>query len=238
MSEKRISEKIIYANRLRIRIVSLQRIIFHKIRIFKIKKMKKEQLVFGGLGLLVIAILVYYLNEKRKREKALIEEKDKENKALRNVIDGLTNEVNEIIDSKNELTGSTKEQLKSLIQEYKDIDEKVAEELISINALIEIKEETRAVFGLAKIIENLLKRIYKGDVELKKNPRFVDLINHAKEKKLLKNEECHFLNGIRAIRNEEAHDLAIKKSRNIIETSMLVGITIIFKLSSTIKAIS
>lgn len=205
--------------------------------------MKKENLIIGGGAILILAIIAYFLIEKRKREDELIESKERErklgqeNKALRNIVSELKEEVNEIIDKKDELSEDVKKQLKSLIEEYKDIDEKVTNELLSVTALIEIKENTKAIMGLAKIIENLLKKIYKGDSELKSNPRFADLIEHAKKKKLIEKDEYHFLNGVREVRNEEAHNLAVQKGINIISTSLLIGVSIIFKLAGIIKGI-
>jgi myosin heavy subunit len=205
--------------------------------------MKKEHLIIGSGAILFLAIIAYFLIEKRKREDELLESQDRErklgneNKALRNIVSDLKEEVNEIIDKKDELPEDVKKQLKSLIDEYKDIDEKVTNELLSVTALIEIKENTKAIMGLAKIIENLLKRIYKGDNKLKSNPRFVDLIEHAKKEKLIEKDEYHFLNGVREIRNEEAHNLSVQKGINIVSTSMLIGVSIIFKLAGIIKGI-
>lgn len=205
--------------------------------------MKKENLIIGGGAIILLAIIAYFLIEKRKREDELSESRDnedrlsKENAALRNIVTDLKDEVKEIIDKKDELSEEVKGQLKALIEEYKDIDEKVTNELLSVTSLIEIKEETKAIMGLAKIIENLLKKIYKDDSELNSNPRFIDLINHAKNKNLIERDEYHFLNGVREIRNEEAHNLAVKKGYNIVSTSLLIGVTIIFKLAAIVRTI-
>ena len=205
--------------------------------------MKKEDLLIGGGAILIFAIIAYFLIEKRKREDELLENKEREkklgqeNKALRNIVSDLKEEVNEIIDKKDELPEDVKNQLKSLIEEYRNIDEKVTNELLSVTALLEIKENTKAIMGLAKIIESLLKKIYTGDKELKSNPRFVDLIEHAKKKKLIEKDEYYFLNGVREIRNEEAHNLAVQKRINIISTSLLIGVSMIFKLAGIIKSI-
>lgn len=204
--------------------------------------MKKENLLWGAVILFTVsAIIAYFLIEKQKRRNELnaSEERERrlehENDTLRNIVMDLKKEVNSIIDNKDELPQEIKNQLKSLIQKYKDIDEKVTTELLSVTALIEINENTKAVMGLAKIIENLLKKIYAGDCELKTNPKFIDLIEHAKNKQLIEKEEYHFLNGVREVRNEEAHKLAVKKEINIISTSLLTGFSIIFKLASRME---
>lgn len=200
--------------------------------------MKKEHLLFGG-GLLVLAIVIYIIIERRKEEEDLLEKNRQnlstENNMLKKHILNLNHEIKELIDTKEELPKEVKSKLKALVDEYKGIDEKMANELLSVNALLDMKEETTAVMKLAKIIENLLKKIYKDDADLRSNPRFVDLINHAKHKNLIEKEEYHFLNGIREIRNEEAHNLAVKKSKNIISSSLSIGIFMIFKFSKIIK---
>lgn len=205
--------------------------------------MKKETLIIGGSVVIIIAIIAYFLLEKRKRETELLESEDREKKlsrentALRNVVSALKNEVNEIIDKKDELSEDVKSQLKSLIEEYKDIDEKVTDELLSVTTLLEIKEDTKAIMGLAKIIERLLKQIYSEDNELRDNARFVDLIEHAKRKNLIENEEYHYLNGLRTIRNEEAHGVGVKKNYNIVSSSLLIGVSIILKLAHVMKQV-
>ena len=135
------------------------------------------------------------------------------------------------------MSEDVKSQLKLLIEEYKDIDEKVTTELLSVTALIEIKENTKAIMALAKIIENLLKKIYRGDSELRTTAGFADLIEHAKNKQLIGKDEYHFLNGVREVRNEEAHSLAVEKGASIISTSLIIGVSIIFKLAAIIKGI-
>lgn len=204
--------------------------------------MKKENLIIGSGAIILLAIIVYFFVEKKKREDELIESRDREQKldrentALRNVVTDLKDEVNEIIDRKDELPKEVKSQLKSLIEEYKDIDEKVTDELLSVKALIDMKEEAKAIMNLAKIIENLLKKIYKGDRELKSNPRFFELIDHAEKKNLIEKDEYYFLNGMREIRNQEAHNLSVKKGFNIASTSFLIGLSIILKLARTVRA--
>jgi len=203
--------------------------------------MKKEHVLIGGSIILAIAIIAYFILEKQKREQELLESEKgrkrekQENIALRNIVVNLKNEVNEIIDTKEELSEDIKGQLKSLIDEYKDVDEKVTTELLSVTNLLEMKEETKAIMSLAKIIEDLLKKIYKDDDDLRRNPRFVDLINHAKDKNLIENDEFHFLNGVRQIRNQEAHEVGVKKNSNIISSSLLIGVSMIFKLGKTVK---
>jgi hypothetical protein len=196
--------------------------------------MNNNQIMIGSGALIALGLIVYYHNEKRKAELELINSQS-ENKALKNIVIELKIEVSSIIDSKSELSTDLRKQLNTLIEDYKNIDEKITNELVSINSLLEIKEETRAILSLAKIIENLLKKLYKDDQEVKKNAKFSDLINHAKSKKIFNKEEVHFLNGIREIRNQEAHEVGVKKEMNIVLASILSGVAILFKLSAIVR---
>lgn len=208
--------------------------------------MKKNQIIYGASIVLFIAIVAYFLTEKRRREDELKDSLDREkdladeNKVLKNMVTDLKSEVKEIIDNKDELPENIKAQLRELIEEYKDIDQKITNELLSVTALIEIKENTKAILSLTKIIENLLKQLYSKDNKSEetsklKIPRFVDLINYAKSRGFIEKDEFHFLNGIREVRNEEAHNLNVKKEGNIISTSFLIGISLIFKLAGKLK---
>lgn len=204
--------------------------------------MAKKELLLGGGAVLLLAILVYFVMEKERREKELLESKNKEkrlgqeNLVLRSVISSLKEEVKEIIDDKDELSLDVKSQLKKLIEEYKDIDDRIARELASVSNLIEIKEETKAVMGLAKIIENIFKRLFKDDANFNVRPTFENLIKYAKDKNLIEKDEFHFLNGIRTIRNQEAHDIAVVKSYDLVSGSMLIGVGMILRLGAILKA--
>lgn len=70
------------------------------------------------------------------------------------------------IDENKNLNKEIKQKLKELIENNKDIDPEIANELGQIAALIEIKQDTKAILSLVKIIENLLHKIYEPDVRL------------------------------------------------------------------------
>lgn len=192
--------------------------------------------VLVALGL-VAYFLTEWISRKNKSEKKL----KNENQALRNLLSELQEEVTEIIESKDDLNEEVKNKLRELVLEYEDLDEKVTNELLRVTSLIEIKEETKAILSLTKIIENLLKQIYKGDEEFeskypgKKEPRLYDLIEHAKSENLLEKDEYHFLNGIREIRNQEAHELDVKKDWSIVLSALFTGIGLVSKLCGVLK---
>ena len=147
----------------------------------------------------------------------------------------------QIIDLKKEiednesLTKEIKIKLTELMQNNLEVDPKVAGELGQIVALLEIKQDTTAVFKLAKIIENLLKELFNSEADLKelsakcgrKAPVFSDYLEYAKDKKVLSAEDYHLLSILKIIRNEEAHELDIKKEKSRIIAVFISGINLV-----------
>lgn len=211
--------------------------------------MKNENIILSLAGLSILAIIIYYISEKNRREeeaKKLVEQNTGlyiENSMLRSMVESLQAEVVEIIDQNDDKLGEdVKSKLKILIRQSQEVDVKIIAELNSIQKLIEIKEESKAVLGLVKIIENLLKKMYNDDEILKskmkgKKPKLFDLINHAKSQGVLEKDEFHFLNGIREVRNKEAHVLPGEKSETFLTSSIMIGIAVIFKLFALAKSI-
>lgn len=144
---------------------------------------------------------------------------------------------NEIDENKN-LTEEIKRQLTELIQNNNEIDPKLANELRQIVGLLEIKQDATAVLKLAKIIENLLKELYKDDVELKelaktkgrKSPAFADYLEHARNKEIFSSEDYHLLSILKIIRNEEAHELGIRKEKSRIIAVFISGLGLVLGL--------
>ncbi|MFN8714315.1 MAG: DUF4145 domain-containing protein [Bacteroidota bacterium] len=180
---------------------------------------------FGAvIGIVVAIVIIYLLVDKFK-----LEEKVKE----------LQKEIDENEDMNKEI----RTRLSELIHNNKDIDPKISAELGQIVALLEIKQDTSAVMKLAKIIENLLKELYKGDTELKelsktngrKTPVFADHLEHAKNKKVISPEDFHLLSVMKIIRNEEAHDLAVHKDKSKIIAAFITGLGLILALCRMLK---
>ena len=171
-------------------------------------------------GLLTIWFLVE--DNKKKRKIAELQKEIAENENLNNEI---------------------KRMLKNLINNNKDIDPKIANELGHIASLIEIKQETKAIATLAKIIENLLKELYKGDKDIKekanlkghKQPTFDDYLEHAKVKGIITTEDFHLLSVMKIIRNQEAHENDVKKEKSRVVASLIVGFGIILGLCKLVK---
>jgi hypothetical protein len=141
------------------------------------------------------------------------------------------------------LTKEIKGKLTELIRNNAEVEPQIASELGQIAALIEIKQDTSAVLKLAKIIENLLKELYKNDSKLKelankggrKKPSFADYIEHGKNEKVISAEDYHMLSVLKIIRNEEAHELNVKKEKSKLLASFVSSFTIILGLCKILK---
>lgn len=202
--------------------------------------MKLEEIL---LLTVTTGIVVYWLNENNKNKKQIqnlqIQNRNLVNKVIteRQKFSQFQQELFEQINQRDELTEEVKKQLKDLIEKYRFVDEDVANELISVASLIDMKQETKAIASLTKVIENLLKKVYESDSNLRRklsrcqrSPRLVDYLKHAKDENLIEEEEFEFASGLRKIRNQEAHELNVNKGRNWVASAFLTGISIILKI--------
>lgn len=152
-------------------------------------------------------------------------------------------DLNKALESSEAITNDVKKKIQELISNNPDIEEGMCNELGSIAALIEIKEETKAILGLAKIIESLLKKIYKGSQPLKnhlssvnkKTATFHDYLELAVKENVISKEDYHLVSILKIIRNEEAHELNVKKEKGKLLACFITGLTITLSLHNLIK---
>lgn len=214
-----------------------------------------------GLGIAVGFLILWLAYDRDKAYKLLEKSKkkegdlEKENQVLFSVNTELVEVVHEyeenlsslkeMIRNNDQIEGEVKKKLTSLIDTYKSIDSKVSNELTAAMALIEAKQPTKAAFSLAKIVENLLEEKYSQNGEFKefikkknngkkRNPVFNDYLEYAKDQKLIEQDEFHFAKGLKEIRNQEGHELDVKKHENWIATAFFTGIGLIMKLGEGI----
>ncbi|MEY5133137.1 MAG: hypothetical protein RLZZ198_1141 [Bacteroidota bacterium] len=214
-----------------------------------------------GLGIAVGFLILWLAYDRDKAYKLLEKSKkkegdlEKENQILFSANTELVEVVHEyeenlsslkeMIRNNDQLEGEVKKKLTSLIDTYKGIDSKVSNELTAAMALIEAKQPTKAAFSLAKIVENLLEEKYSQNGEFKefiknknngkkRNPVFNDYLEYAKDQKLIEQDEFHFAKGLKEIRNQEGHELDVKKHENWIATAFFTGIGLIMKLGEGI----
>jgi len=137
------------------------------------------------LGLILLAWLAFSNEEKNKKIEEL-------SLALR-ASTGINEEI--------------KKKLKELVNANPHIEPDVAAELNDIHDLIDIQQDSKAILAMAKVIENLLKKIYKNDAGFKvkmgkARPTFEHYLNYAHEKKLISREDFHQISLIKIYRNE------------------------------------
>lgn len=147
-------------------------------------------------------------------------------------------QLKERIDQDQKLTKDIRRRLLELIQNNQDIDPAVVQELMNISALLEIKQDTKALFGLAKIIERLLKELYQDDPDLqaqKKNLSFSDYLQHALDKNVISKEDFHLISVLRIIRNEEAHEINVHKEQSRVMAAFVAGTSFVLVLSRLIR---
>jgi len=186
----------------------------------RMKNTKIETFLAIAAGFLIIWLLIDNNNKKKKIK-----------------------ELHDEIDENQNLTIEIKKKLKELIENNTEIDPKIANELGQIVGLLEIKQDSTAIFKLAKIIENLLHELFENDPDIKtlaqkngrKSPAFADYLEHAKNKKILSGEDFHLLSILKIIRNEEAHELDVKKEKSRMMAVFISGLSLILWLCRLLK---
>jgi hypothetical protein len=143
--------------------------------------------------------------------------------------DGKIEALELLVKTNEALNNEIKAKLEELIQRHPDIDENISGELQQIAELLKIQQNTKAALALAKIIENLLKKLYETDDNFKtqfnkKKPGFHDYLKHAFEKGDISNQDFHLVAALKYIRNEEAHELNVKKEKSKLSACILAGI--------------
>lgn len=200
--------------------------------------MNNKQAFFVGLGIGLIAIaLLWWIKEQEilAKEKSL-DEKDDRIQELE--LNNLTL-IREILKQDTSLSQVVKDQLLDLISNYEIKNKKVADELKAIVNLIEIGEYEKSIMAITKIIEVILRNKFSKQPEFKKRlikedgrkrrAVFNDYIEHAQEFKLLTKSEYRYAVVLKDYRNEEAHELAVKRTLNYNVSSILTGIELIIK---------
>lgn len=189
----------------------------------------------------VVAIIIFWLVRTNRKKSQAIMDLSQENNDLKSELED-QNEVLLVIKGNEEIDDTTKAKLSDLTNKFQEINPAVANELIEAISLINAKMYGKAVFSLAKIIENLMKDKYQNDTgfssymskQNKKQVQFFHLIEFAKINDDLEKEEYHFVNGLRELRNQEAHCLDNKKALELIKASLMIAIGLILKLAESI----
>jgi len=165
----------------------------------------------------LVIVILFFINQKKNKEIKQLKSK---------------------IDKDLQLTRDVRRRLLELVEINKEIDSEVASELTNISALLEIKQDTKALSSLAKIIEKLLKQLYKYDTNFHlryKRATFADYLEYAKEKGVISSEDFHLISVLRLIRNEEAHELNVQKEQSKITAAFVTGIAFVLTLTKMLR---
>jgi len=191
----------------------------------------KKDLTIIILAVLVIGGFIWAMNERTK--KLLIADKfDRKD-------DDYLRLMSAYLKDKKEMPKEIKDQLIGLRKEYSGINDAVALKLQAIIELIQDGKEEIAIEKLTLIIENLLKDKYvkEGKAKDKKScPKLYSLLKYALEVKWITKHQFSFSLFLKDKRNEEAHELTAKFSKNDKYIAFLAGIEIIYKLNGIKRA--
>ncbi len=177
---------------------------------------------------IIIAVYLYFENEKNSNRIKQLEE-DK----LKLILDSLKRNP--------DLSDEIKRQIEKLIADFKDIDEKVSNELAQALQLFQIGQTENAIEDLVKIIEHLLTVHYKNDPnfkkwlkEEKKKPDLHNLLTFCKTEKKIDDIEYQFYLAIKTIRNKEDHTLDLKLDDYLNASGLITAVGGIFKIAKIV----
>lgn len=145
--------------------------------------------------------------------------------------------LDEYVQKANSIPESAKTKLTELIDTYSAIDKNITIELQVAIQLLEDGKETIAVEKLTKVIENVLKDKLTSETCIDKKRTFMDAIKEAIKLNLICERIGAFMNALRVIRNEEAHDINVQITPSETIIYLLASVHILFELASTPKVI-
>jgi hypothetical protein len=190
----------------------------------------KSSVIIGMAAIISVFVAVYlYLKHEENKEKIAELEEDK----LKLILDSLKRNA--------DLSEEVKSQLERLIEQFRNVDEKVSNELTQSLQLLQIGQTENAIEDLVKIIEHLLVTHYKNSAKCKKwlktqNRRFDlhNLLCFCKEEDKISDIEFQFFIAIKTIRNKEDHTLDLKLDNYLNASGLLAAIGGIFKIASIV----
>jgi hypothetical protein len=185
-------------------------------------------------AILLLAVTWAFINDERKlvlQGRAIAKLQD-ENKKLKIAYLGL---LEKVLRLENKLTPDVMKELSLLKEKAQILDQLVHIELESVIKLVNEGHGEKAVMDLAKIIENVLKLKAEKEGVFKKKPTLNNLLEHAGVSNWLNPEEIAVANHLRNLRNEESHQLAVRKPSHEIGFAIFGGIKLIYTLYMDMK---
>lgn len=187
-----------------------------------------SKVLISAVAVVAILIMAYLLfeNQKIKKEKKILEEDN-----LKLLYDSINRNPN--------FSDEVKIQLEKLVVKFETINPKVSNEIAQALQLIQIGQVENAIEDLAKIIENLLKEHYKADDNFKnwlgkRKADFQARLEFCKHENKINKVEFNFFIAVKAIRNEEDHELDVNLPAYLNASGLIVGIGGIIKIASLV----
>jgi hypothetical protein len=188
------------------------------------------------LTALVLALICYILwqNEKEQRKK-----QEEINHLLRKEVERIKQAYLDLLISFVAEGASAKpdtiRELEALKGEIDELDKGTHLEIDSVIRHVTEGEHSKALRDLAKIVENRLKeQIHKDQSFGKKNPTLANMLSHALSSKWIDEQEYHNGIGLKDIRNEESHELAVTVTPLDACINVLAGIKLIYVLAKRV----
>ncbi len=187
--------------------------------------------MLAGLGGLLVGAYFFNRNKQLSLENSYLKEQQKH---LRLLI--------QTVKESSRCDYQMKREILRLIDHFKDIDEKIANELAQSLQLLQIGQTENAIEDLVKIMENILEQKYKSDSnfidwlkEKKRRLSLHNLLEYAKISETIDEIEFRFFIAVKTIRNKEDHTLDLKLDRYLNASGLITCIGAIMKLSHTKK---
>lgn len=198
--------------------------------------MNWKDVLIGGLIAICLVLLWLFISSETRRAwlAKAIEKLEKENEDLAEENEELKIEyldlLQQVMETKEKVTPDVIKELDDLKEKAKTLDTLVHVELSSVIQQVNTGHNEKAVKDLAKIIENVLKMKAQKEAEFKDQPTLNNLIKFASVKQWLPAEDVAVAHSLRNLRNEESHDLAVKKPLHEMGFLLFAGIKLINRL--------
>lgn len=191
---------------------------------------KDNQILLAIAAIIVLGYLIFQNSQQKNKIKELENEREDLKKLLA------------AINGSNSFDEEMKKTLIALCKKYENIDSKIANEIAEAIQLLQIGQQENAIKSLVKIMEHLLTRKLENDNSFvswltnkkKKKQNLQDMLDYAKEQKLIDTDEYNFFLAVKTIRNKEAHEVGYNAARAIKAAGILCALHGIFKLSELI----
>ena len=190
-------------------------------------KQTKAPVIFIVVISVIIITCLIVVNSRMAKEIAQLE---KERKDLKKII--------EAIASGSDIDDNVKQKLLALQEEFKSVDASVADEIAKALQFFQINQHESAIKCLVKVMEHQLSKKLKGDTsflswlkERKRKKCLNEMLEYAKDSKLIQRTEYSFYVAIKEVRNAESHEVGFRLSKELTLSGVLSAVHGITRLA-------